>query len=76
MKIFSEEQKQMTVKIVDPNPQKTVIKYKVCPHCGCKLSYAPNDVENIRYRDYDGGSAGQDYIMCAKCKKKIVLRYL
>ena len=63
----------MTVKIVDPNPDPSIIKNVICKMCGVKLSYVPNDIDK-ETTSCCGDSTTRDFITCANCKHKIVLR--
>lgn len=63
----------MTVQVVDPNPDPSVIKHAIYRKCGCKLSYVPNDVKEYHGTDYSGGPDGEKWIDCAKCGKEVIL---
>lgn len=60
----------MVVKIIDPEPAKTVVKEVICKRCGVKLSYVPNDVSTKTYSCM-GESDSMSYITCAGCKKDV-----
>jgi hypothetical protein len=64
----------MTIRIIDPNPDKSVVKEVVCRNCGVKLEYTPSDVQQTYKLDYTGGRDDIDYIVCPKCTKNITLR--
>jgi len=62
------------VKIIDEEPDPSVVKQIICKSCGVKLEYVPNEVTRQDGRDYSGGADGCEFIMCPKCKKTVVIR--
>jgi hypothetical protein len=64
----------MAVRVKETKPDKSVIKTKVCPHCGATLEYVPNDVQSYHGTDYGGGPDGCTWIDCANCSKQIILK--
>ena len=64
----------MSVRIVDPNPDPSVVKFVLCRQCGVKLSYVPNDVGRYTTRDYTGDQSTHYYIKCAGCEDKVIVR--
>ena len=63
----------MAVKVIKKAPAKKVVKHCVCEHCGCTLEYVPNDIKEYNGTDYSGGPDGYKWIVCAGCKKEVVL---
>lgn len=63
----------MAVRIIEQKPDPSVVKQKICRHCGVKLEYVPNDVKTYSGRDYSGGSDGHEWIDCPNCNKKVIL---
>lgn len=61
----------MTVKIIDTQPHKSVVKETVCGNCGVTLQYVPNDVKKYVHHDYGGGSDMVYYIDCPACSKQV-----
>lgn len=62
----------MSVKVIDPEPQRSAVKQIVCPHCGALLEYVPNDIKQKQTkRDYLGDSETYRAIDCPLCKKDI-----
>lgn len=57
----------MTVEIINPEPDPSVVKEVVCKGCGVRLRYVPNDVQFVSYRDGDY----KHYITCPKCNKEV-----
>ena len=58
----------MTIKIINPEPDPSVLKKVICRKCGVKLEYAPIDVISKEVSDYGGGSDTFSYIACPNCK--------
>jgi hypothetical protein len=56
------------MRIVDPNPQKSVAKQTACKHCGILLEYVPNDVTQTFHTDYSGSTDAWWYIRCPSCR--------
>jgi uncharacterized protein with PIN domain len=63
------------VRIIDATPHQSVVKKKVCRHCGVTLEYVPNDIQERRVTDYDGSSELIKYIECPACKTHVDVRY-
>ena len=62
------------MRVVSYEPDSSVVKQKVCSHCGVKLEYVPNDVQ-IRYeKDYTGCVDTVRYIVCPVCHKETHVR--
>lgn len=61
----------MAVRIINPEPDPSVLKQVICRKCGVKLEYAPIDVTSKEVSDYGGGSDTYRYIECPNCKNKI-----
>jgi hypothetical protein len=59
------------VKIIDPIPHKSVVKEKICSHCGVTLQYVPVEVKSEIHRDYGGGSDIYYFIECPGCQHKL-----
>ena len=64
----------MAVRVVNEDPDKSVVKKRVCRSCGVTVEYLPIDVQTRNGTDWSGGPDGEDYVMCPKCGKKIILR--
>jgi DNA-directed RNA polymerase subunit RPC12/RpoP len=64
----------MVVKVIDPGPDKSVVKQVVCSNCGAKLEYVPNDVKTSVHHDYGGGSDTYSHIQCPQCNKSVTVR--
>ncbi len=64
----------MSVRIVDPNPDPSVVKFVICRRCGVKLSYVPKDVSSYTSYDYGGGSDVNFFINCAGCNERVSVR--
>lgn len=61
----------MTVTIVDPTPDPSVVKHVICRKCGVKLAYVPNDIKTYKHTDYTGDTDTYHYILCANCNDKV-----
>lgn len=61
------------MKVISTNPRKSVVRRKVCGHCGATLEYVPNDVHEYNGRDYSGGPDGEKWIVCGNCNKRVIL---
>jgi hypothetical protein len=59
----------MTIQIIDPKPDPSVVKKVLCKHCGVKLSYTPDDV----LRSVDADMDVWRRIQCPNCKDYILL---
>lgn len=60
------------VKIIKSEPDNSVVKRIICKHCGSTLEYVPNDIKK-RNEISNGCLEGCKYIVCANCKKVIIL---
>lgn len=49
-------------------------KQVTCRKCASILEYTLSEVKEYHGRDYSGGSDGQEWIDCPKCKSKVNLR--
>ena len=58
----------MTIKLINPEPDPSVLKQVICRKCGVKLEYAPIDVVSKEIHDYGGGSDIFSYIKCPNCQ--------
>ena len=61
----------MVVKIVNPEPDPSVVKRVVCRNCGVKLEYVPMDVKSDTRKDYGGGSDTYYWIDCPECSSAV-----
>lgn len=59
------------VRIVDPEPHKSVVKEVICRECGATLEYVPADVKDEMHYDYTGDGDQFNYIDCPKCANKV-----
>jgi len=58
--------------IIDPKPQKSVMKEVVCyAGCGALIGYVPNDRKDGVDVDYTGGRDHYYYVSCPQCNKEI-----
>lgn len=64
----------MSIRIIDPKPSATVEKEVICPRCGVKLAYTPNDTREEIRRDYTGDSSTYTFLDCLKCNAVITLK--
>ena len=64
----------MTVKIIDPNPDRSVVRECICRNCGVKLSFVPKDIQSKTYKDYDDESDTSYFIQCASCSEPIYVK--
>jgi len=64
----------MSVKVISTVPDVSVVKRKICHHCGATLEYVPNDVKEYSGRDYSGGPDGKKWIDCPNCGEEVTLR--
>jgi RNase P subunit RPR2 len=58
------------VKIVDPGPDPSVVKRRVCTNCGAVLEYVPRDIQHRSVTDYTGDSDVVYFIVCPQCNDK------
>ena len=63
----------MAVRIINDEPDPSVVKQVVCKNCGVKLEYVPADVQDGSYTDYTGSTDPYKYIDCLKCKQRVIL---
>lgn len=61
----------MSVRIVDPTPDPSIVKHVTCRNCGVKLSYVPKDVKRGEDRDYTGSTDPYSYIVCPGCNSEV-----
>jgi hypothetical protein len=64
----------MAIRIIDPNPHKSVVKEAICQNCGVTLEYTPSDVKEQVVTDYGGGSDMVKWIDCPKCGHDVRVR--
>jgi len=64
----------MVIRVIDPNPHKSVVKEVICRNCGATLEYTPADVQSYTHHDYGGGSDVVCYIPCPQCQNKQTVR--
>jgi len=64
----------MSIKVIDEQPDPSVVKRVVCRSCGATLEYTPNDVQSRHGTDYSGGPDGEEWVDCPKCNKKAIIR--
>ncbi len=55
------------MKIVDVKPHESVVKRRVCKHCGVTLEYVPKDVV-IRQYSCCGSLETDPFIKCPNCE--------
>jgi hypothetical protein len=64
------------VKVISTTPHPSVVKEVVCRNCGVTLEYIPKDIQEHRYKDYDGCSETEYFITCPPCGHMVhVKRY-
>jgi DNA-directed RNA polymerase subunit RPC12/RpoP len=61
----------MAVEIVNEVPDPKVIREVVCPYCGVKLRFIPNDINQKDYTDISQVRDTHYWINCAKCRAEI-----
>lgn len=61
------------MKIIDNTPHYTVVKQKICQHCGVTLEYVPNDVKAKTESDWYGNIEYIEYLECPNCKAELVV---
>ena len=59
------QEKEMAIKIVQSEPDSSVIKQKICDHCGVSLKFLPQDL--FLYCEHL-------CIECPKCKEYIIIK--
>jgi DNA-directed RNA polymerase subunit RPC12/RpoP len=62
------------VKVIDETPDPKIVKQISCQACGVRLEYVPIEILTRSGHDYSGGPDGEDYIICPKCKSKVIIR--
>lgn len=45
-----------------------------CKNCGSLIGYYKQDVKEYHGTDYSGGPDGQEWVVCPKCGKDIILK--
>ena len=56
--------------VIDPKPQKAIVKEAICSNCGCLFGYVPQDI--VKYKcnyDYLGDYDIVDAVNCPQCQK-------
>ncbi len=64
----------MTIRIINPEPDPSVIRICVCRKCGVKLEYVPLDIQKTLNYDYTGDYDEWFFIQCPKCSEKIQVK--
>jgi hypothetical protein len=59
----------MAVKVIDPDPDPSVVRRTVCGNCGARLEFVPADIKEHWTRDYTGDSDVRYYVPCPKCNE-------
>lgn len=59
------------VKVVNEQPDLSVVKRVVCGSCGRKLEYVPNEVQEDYSTAYTGGKDFYKYISCPRCGHQV-----
>lgn len=62
------------VRVIEEKPDPSVVKQVICPNCGVKLEYVPDEVRRYEGKDYSGGPAGHEWIDCPRCEKSVILK--
>lgn len=62
------------IKIVDPTPDRSVVKQAICRSCGVKLEYVPIDIKERVVQDYGGGHDTIRWIICPSCNNNVTVR--
>ena len=65
------------MKIINKEPDNSIVKQVVCMNCGVKIEYVPIDVVTLwSGTDMGGGSDGASGFKCPnlKCGKNIILK--
>jgi len=63
----------MTVTVIG-HSHPSVVKQKICYHCGAVLEYVPKDVKERVETDYTGGRDVVRYIDCPACNHSLNIR--
>ena len=45
-----------------------------CKQCSAIIEYTPGEVKENRGRDYSGGPAGREWIICPNCGKEVTIK--
>jgi hypothetical protein len=61
----------MTVRIIDSNPDPSIVKHINCGGCGVRLEYVPTDVLQHIVTDYISNSDIIQYIICPNCGNEV-----
>ena len=61
----------MAVKVINSEPDPSVIKHAICRNRGAKLEYVPADVQSEQHYDYGGGRDTYYFIVCPQCSNKV-----
>lgn len=64
---------EVTIQIINEEPDPCVIKEVLCLNCGVKLSYVPADINWKTYTSYSDTDSVKT-ITCPKCNEVIKLR--
>lgn len=64
----------MTIRIINPEPDKSVVRRCICRNCGVKLQFVPMDIQKELHYDYTGDFDEYYFIQCPKCNKKIQVK--
>lgn len=62
------------VRVVNEQPDPSVVKQIICRKCGVKLEYLPIDVKSYHGRDISGGPDGREWIDCPRCHNEVTIR--
>ena len=52
----------------------TVYKFITCRNCASRLKYCQADVKRWLGKDYSGGAAGQEWIVCPGCHEEVIIK--
>lgn len=58
------------VQVIDDKPHPSIVRERICFHCGVTLSYVPKDVKRKTIKEI-GGLDTFSYIVCPKCSKEL-----
>lgn len=53
--------------IIDPKPHKSVVREKLCTHCGILFGFTPHEAKERHIKDYGGGGDTYLEINCPGC---------
>jgi DNA-directed RNA polymerase subunit RPC12/RpoP len=63
------------MKVINSEPDKSVVKTIICMHCGVTIEYVPNDIKVLwRATEIDGGIEVGMGFECPNCNKRIVTK--